>query len=581
MENCTRRNVLLLLLCTWCASHVFAQNILSNGDFEENTGLPAVVAPNGNGQAELAVDWDDFIINADYVYDFNSPEPSPIYGRASIGIITYGTEDGACEAVGQNISSNPLQAGVEYFFRFDAFSTGLQCTGVELVGYPEVPDDTEQANDHAMNLPGAVSLYTSVNLQPGGWATYSCTFTAPEEIRYIAITKEQTDCYEFFILDNVFLGAASSFELFGEDQTICEGDTLTLNATAFEAAYLWQDSSTDSIFQVTETGVYSVDIIRPGCTLSDTIQVDVHQRPEFDLGEDIYKCEDLAVPLSVDVPGATYVWQDGSTASSLTATESGVYSIEVNLDDCVINDSVGVYFLNNLDLDLGDNRIICEGDSLLLEVPDEPLPYIWSTGETGSSIQVTEAGTYSVRVGIDDCTFTSEMQLSLTPERDIIEADTLNLCPDAEIVLDIRSPDATYLWQDGSEEGRYTINEPGTYEVLMTTGDCENEDRVEVIPQRYDCFDCKYFVPNAFSPDFDGVNDQLSMLTNCEFSSFEMQIFDRWGNLVYQSDDPTQAWDGTVGGQVAAQGIYTVFIDFQFFTERLSELYKGDVLLIR
>lgn len=71
---------------------------------------------------------------------------------------------------------------------------------------------------------------------------------------------------------------------------------------------------------------------------------------------------------------------------------------------------------------------------------------------------------------------------------------------------------------------------------------------------------CNLFVPNAFTPNGDGINDKFVLKTgdNCEYQEFSMKIFDRWGRLVYSSDSPSpeRAWDGTFDGQELGQGVY-------------------------
>lgn len=71
---------------------------------------------------------------------------------------------------------------------------------------------------------------------------------------------------------------------------------------------------------------------------------------------------------------------------------------------------------------------------------------------------------------------------------------------------------------------------------------------------------CNVFVPNAFTPNGDGINDKFTIKSsdNCEYSSFTMKIFDRWGRMVYSTETPSQdlSWDGTFDGQELEQGVY-------------------------
>lgn len=91
------------------------------------------------------------------------------------------------------------------------------------------------------------------------------------------------------------------------------------------------------------------------------------------------------------------------------------------------------------------------------------------------------------------------------------------------------------------------------------------------------------FVPNIFSPNNDGINDCFEVYTKAGLVSqnYKMQIFDRWGGLVFSSADPNVCWDGDVRGKPAATGVYVWVLEME--TQACAELQtlKGDVTLIR
>jgi gliding motility-associated-like protein len=91
------------------------------------------------------------------------------------------------------------------------------------------------------------------------------------------------------------------------------------------------------------------------------------------------------------------------------------------------------------------------------------------------------------------------------------------------------------------------------------------------------------FVPNVFSPNDDGINDCFEVYTEAglAYQNYKMQIFDRWGGLVFSSADPNICWNGDVKGKPAAMGVYVWFLEIE--TQDCSELklLKGDVTLIR
>lgn len=85
-----------------------------------------------------------------------------------------------------------------------------------------------------------------------------------------------------------------------------------------------------------------------------------------------------------------------------------------------------------------------------------------------------------------------------------------------------------------------------------------------------DCDSCFVYVPNAFSPNGDTVNDDIGPLSNCEFESISMVVFDRWGNLVFESKGETLNWDGLFQGENIQRGIYAYIIEIELSEFRRS-----------
>ena len=131
----------------------------------------------------------------------------------------------------------------------------------------------------------------------------------------------------------------------GTDMTLCENQTTVLDAFTADATYLWQDGSTNPTFTVTSPGTYSVEVTSVnGCTTTDSINVDFDILT-IDLGTDMTLCENQTTVLDAFTPGATYLWQDGSTNPTFTVTSPGTYSVEVtSVNGCTTTDSIEVNF---------------------------------------------------------------------------------------------------------------------------------------------------------------------------------------------------------------------------------------------
>jgi len=127
------------------------------------------------------------------------------------------------------------------------------------------------------------------------------------------------------------------------------------------------------------------------------------------------------------------------------------------------------------------------------------------------------------------------------------------LCAGDPTQLDAGPGFAAYLWQDGSSSRYFTATEAGIYRVTVTDSmGCSASDSVLL----KNC-DTLLFVPNAFIPNGDGVNDVFRVVTSLDgIVSFDMRIFNRWGEMVFESTDIHSGWNGMVNGRLAPEGSY-------------------------
>lgn len=97
---------------------------------------------------------------------------------------------------------------------------------------------------------------------------------------------------------------------------------------------------------------------------------------------------------------------------------------------------------------------------------------------------------------------------------------------------------------------------------------------------------CKLYIPNAFSPNGDGVNDRFKPNSNCDFREFEMRIFDRWGTLLFQSKNANEGWNGKYNGNEVASTAYVYYIRYRNVpqdtsVETFTEVATGNFALLR
>ena len=139
----------------------------------------------------------------------------------------------------------------------------------------------------------------------------------------------------------------------GPDQEPCEEEIVTLDGSSPGATFLWSDNSINPTLQLNSDGIYWLDATLNGCTRRDSVMIVYKPLPIVDLGADQELCEGESYTLDATNDGATYVWQDGATTSLFTATTTGSYSVDVDLNGCIRSDDVLLTFKPLPVFDLG------------------------------------------------------------------------------------------------------------------------------------------------------------------------------------------------------------------------------------
>jgi gliding motility-associated-like protein len=138
--------------------------------------------------------------------------------------------------------------------------------------------------------------------------------------------------------------------------------------------------------------------------------------------------------------------------------------------------------------------------------------------------------------------------------------------------------DYRYLWSTGDTVSALRVVHPGQYSLKVSgANDCAT---TEVVTINKDCY---IDIPNAFTPDGDGLNDYFfpRQLLSKSLNGFRMQIFNRWGQLIFETvKNNGRGWDGAFNGIAQPAGVYIYLIDVNIEGNR-REQYRGNVTLVR
>lgn len=377
----------------------------------------------------------------------------------------------------------------------------------------------------------------------------------------------------------------------GEDRHLCEGITLELTpqSTIPLSTFNWSTGTTAPSITVNEHGTYMVSATDGICNASDEVNVFYYKRPEFDLGKDTLLCPGDEITLDASVDGETidYKWDDGSSSSKNTFTgmRSGrlVWAQATNVA-CVSKDSIVLGLREVPSADLGNDTSICAGDKIILSTPENPSiqTHVWSMGDTTATLEVGAPGEYEVVVFDGYCSNTGRVNIKHRPQP---TAEDLNLdlpetiCVGEQFTANVDHPYFnSYQWQDGSTASSYTVDSEGLYWV-KAFHDC-GVIADSVLIERCEC---PVWLPNAFRPDGDDLNDRFAPSIDCDVIEYRFTVYNRWGKELFTSEDPTQSWDGTLNGKPVQMGPYawTLFTLSVHEGQEVSETRNGVVNIIR
>ena len=243
------------------------------------------------------------------------------------------------------------------------------------------------------------------------------------------------------------------------------------------------------------------------------------------------------------------------------------------------------YFIDDISVeelqvpDLQDSIAVCFANTITLDAKAGASTYSWSTGETTQTIDVHATGMYYVTrdfggCEVDDSTkaiFSSGIPFELG--NDTLAA----FCENGPLEIGIEPvANASYHWNHGAATSQLHVHQPGLYALTVTDAyGCMTYDDIDVQDK------CPHylFMPNVFSPNADGHNDEFRCA--CEgLVSYNLQIYNRWGQNVFSTNDYTKGWNGGFNGKHCDAGVYAYTVTYDT-GNGLVERKNGTVLLLR
>ena len=332
-------------------------------------------------------------------------------------------------------------------------------------------------------------------------------------------------------------------------------------------------------------GLYTVIAIVNNNGVIDTVTRNINIYPSINitdvLGADTVLCPGATVDLEVDIPCADYLWSTGSIDNKITVSQEDLYWVEINSTCGVLKDSILIEYSDMPEVSLPADTVICEGDTLHISAQSNTNNVLWSTGDTTLFLNIPNPSQYHITAS-NECGTASDSILISPLTFPVLNIKDTSICFGEQVelrVMETGSSLSLYSWNDGSQSNTMVITNEGLYWVEIRKGNCAVIDSAFIVVN--DCNDSIIIgVPNAFSPNGDGLNDQFNILLFGEIQELEIMIFNRWGEKVFESNNLNNWWDGRYKNMDQPVGVYAYVLYIRDINQKVYQK-KGNITLLR
>ncbi|MEI7595239.1 MAG: PKD domain-containing protein [Bacteroidota bacterium] len=380
----------------------------------------------------------------------------------------------------------------------------------------------------------------------------------------------------------------------GSDKSICAGGSAQLQASG-GTSYAWDNSisgldsytSSNPTASPTSTSTYKVSVSENSCFSTAQVTVNVYAIPTASLGLDFEICQGESKTITA-TGGTSFSWNVGGTSSSITVSPavSSTYIVTVSLNGCTASDEVTVNVKSapviNFDADIfsGCAPLIV---NFLDNSNPTPDTYLWEFGDGGSSStpnpihEFTDAGVYDIKLTAynNGCqsTLTKNDWITVYPVPEIDFSWNPFVGDEYNNKIDFSSYSSTtistYTWDFGDPFSNdnssnmalpsHRFTAPDNYSVWLyaeSPSGCRDSVMHNILIKDVTAI----YIPNSFTPNGEGLNEMFGPVTyNLEFDTYNFYIYNRWGDLIFETNNPETYWDGIPknGNTICQEGVYT------------------------
>jgi gliding motility-associated-like protein len=390
---------------------------------------------------------------------------------------------------------------------------------------------------------------------------------------------------------NVYVNVSPTITV--NNYTLCKGDTATLVANGANT-YTWSTGNTTATITPSPTGTtnYTVSGSNGICASGKTSTVTVLiNHTHLTMNGALGLCTGDSVKLSTTTTFTNYAWSTGQHAPSIEVTHAGLYTVNtIDNNGCKGLDTIKVLEDSPVALPMQDSTI-CSGSSVQLQVTQGNYTYLWTPANNLNHNDIynpianpTSTTLYMVSVTNGVCVNTNTVTINVKPSPIITVNPKHSVVTQGESVFIHATANDTCYWYPADylsctncNTAMCTPDADITYTITTTNSQgCTTLTTATVQIQ----IESTFYIPNTFTPNSDGMNEIFKPLAT-HIHDYKIDVFDRWGLLIFQSTDLDHGWDGTYKGGKCQQDVYVYKVEYVDDPENRTHTKAGQVNLIR
>jgi gliding motility-associated-like protein len=396
--------------------------------------------------------------------------------------------------------------------------------------------------------------------------------------------------------------------IFGKAK-ICKNEKTKLEVANIFDTYIWSNGAKTNSIEVNKGGFYYVTVTKGGLIGKDTFEVlasslQAELKTITDYNGFAVSCDgknDGALTVQ-NVKGAiqpvSILWSNNATSEQIKDLKSGFYEVKIkDAFACEWKQNTTLFSPKKLSIALSSAAPNCKsaasGEIILKDVQNALLPLkinlnqqFFEANKLPFSIKNIAGGEYLMSVSdANNCTETATVKVEKQVIPTVTLGSDLEIYAGEEIQLTAQTninPSLIFWSKIKDLSCQNCLNpivkpsESGVYSIIVTDKfGCQATDDIFININK------DFFVPSTFSPNGDQINDTFTLLGNKSLKAIDnFQIFDRWGNLVFEGNQTQPFWDGTFRNSDAAEGVY-VYQAKVIFKDNSEKFIKGNVTLVR